>query len=112
LKGSHLFYADADATTETRAGSAEIAIHERDLTQPKPWGRKVMRIVLTPADAKTALAIENLKLPDPLFQQMKTDIYAWSTETASCTAGEGGTGFYKPPVAPAPPQRKIRRKRA
>jgi hypothetical protein len=81
---------------------------ERETALPKPWGRKVMRIVLAPADGKTAIAIENLKLPEPLFHQMKADIYAWGAEKPSCTAGENGTGFYKPP----PPEPPVKRSKA
>lgn len=111
LKGTHLFYADAEP--QDKGGTAEIAIHEREAALPKPWGRKVFRIALAPTpDERTAISVENIKLPDPLVAQMKADVFAWASEKQSCTAGEGGTGFYKPPPEPAPVAAKVRKKPA
>ena len=59
---------------------AEIAVHEIDRTQPTPWGRRTFRVVLTPAGAETAIAVENIAMPDSVAASMRAaaGIHLWN----------------------------------
>jgi hypothetical protein len=86
LKGTHVFH--ADAASPTTGGKAEIAIHERDLTQKHPWGARTFRVELTDegGGTNTRVAIQNIKLPRDLADALRVDINDWSRGKDGCQA--------------------------
>lgn len=86
LKASHIFH--ADAASPTTGGRAEIALHERDLSQPHPWGGRVFRVELSPAGGGTDTRIEmvNIKLPHDLADALRTDVSNWAKGADGCQA--------------------------
>ena len=109
LARTHMFHADADPAA--RGGIVEVYVHERDRTGPQPWGTKVFRIALAPVGEQTTIDVRNLKLPEPLAAQMRTDVFQWAVDGPSCKAGDGGTGFnIEEPAPPPKPKGKVRPK--
>jgi hypothetical protein len=98
LKATHIFH--ADAASHTSGGKAEIALHERDLTQAHPWGARAFRIELLPAGggAYTTVTTQNLKLPTDLANALKTDVVVWAGGKDGCQAQ-----VVRPPPKPEPP---------
>ena len=94
LKATHIFH--ADAASPTTGGKAEIALHERDMAQPHPWGGRTFRIELTPegGGTDTRIAMVNIKLPKDLADSLRTDVGAWA---------KGGDGCQAQVVRPPPP---------
>jgi hypothetical protein len=86
LKITHVFH--ADAASPTTGGKAEIALHERDLTQKHPWGARTFRVELTDegGGTNTRIAIQNIKLPRDLAEALRVDIYDWSRGKDGCQA--------------------------
>ena len=103
LRTTHIFH--ADAASHTSGGKAEIALHERDLTQAHPWGPRAFRIELLPAGGgtNTTITMQNLKLPTDLADALKSDVVVWAGGKESCQAQ-----VVRPPPKPepAPPQAK------
>ncbi len=62
LKKSHIFHADADP--QAKGGAVEIAVLERDLVGPKPWGPKAFKVALSQSGDQTTIEVDNLKLPE------------------------------------------------
>ncbi len=93
LKASHIFH--ADAASPTTGGKAEIALHERDMTQPHPWGGRTFRIELTPegGGTDTRVSIVNIKMPKDLADAMRIDVGVWA---------RGGDGCHAQIVRPPP----------
>jgi hypothetical protein len=96
LKKTHIFYADLDPAS--RAAGAEILIHERDLTQPSPWGKRAFRIALTTVDGEVQVVVENLAMDEQLAGRMKEDALQWRDGKPGCLAGAN-----TPAVAPSGP---------
>jgi hypothetical protein len=99
LKTTHIFH--ADAASPTSGGRAEIALHERDTTQPHPWGGRTFRIELTPegGGTDTRVAMVNIKMPKDLADAMRADVGAWAKGGESCQAQV----VRPPPPESAPP---------
>lgn len=86
LKGTHIF--DAAAEPAHKGGAAEIVIRERDDNAPNPRSVRAYRISIQPGGNDTAtVEVENLKLPDALSRQMKSNVEAWSAGEEGCAAG-------------------------
>jgi hypothetical protein len=100
LKDQYIYNADADA--EAEGGKAEIIIHIRDLGAQNPRGLKAFRVSITPGqESGTArLAVENLKMPEPMSENMKKDVQRWSGGDIAC-AEPGSDWAPKPPEPPA-----------
>ena len=82
LKPTHIFF--ADVAPPSSGGAAEIVIHERDLTQPSPWGRRAFRVMLRTVDGSTTVEIENLAMPDDVAGRMRDDVLQWRDDKTSC----------------------------
>ncbi len=96
LKKTHIFHAVAESPV--KGGAAEIAVHERDVAGGQTWGARVFKIVLKPAGEQTDIEVGSLKLPAPIANLMRDDVFDWA---------QGGKGCrLKPaeaePVIPAP----------
>ena len=103
LKGSHIFH--ADAASPTAGGRAEIALHERDLSQPHPWGGRVFRIELSPVGGGTDTRIEmvNIKLKQDLADALRVDVSNWAEGKDGCQAQIARPPPPEPVAAPATP---------
>ena len=86
LKTTHIFHAELAPASVGEV--AEITIHEYQPTAESRWGRRVFRITLHPADGQTAIAVDNLSMPDPIGSQMRADVFAWSQGGSGCTTGK------------------------
>jgi len=83
LKATHIFH--ADVAPASKGGIAEIAVHEYHPEGESRWGRRVFLVTLHPADGQTAIAVENLSMPDPIASQMRADVFQWSQGGTGCT---------------------------
>ena len=86
LKATHIFH--ADAASPTTGGHAEIALHERDMTQPHPWGPRTFRIELTPegGGSSTRIGMTNIKMPADLADALRKDVGDWAQGRDTCQA--------------------------
>lgn len=117
LSATHIFH--ADAAPSVSGGAVEIVVHERAVDQPKPWGYKAFRVVLTesagldgtPGAGGTGIAVENARLPDAEAARMRAEVLQWAAGTEGCKADPA---LDKPTeVTPAPaPAGKAPRKKA
>jgi hypothetical protein len=89
LKQAYVFHADV-APPSANAG-AEIVIHERDRTNPSPLGLRAYRVLIKRVPEGTAVAGENLKMPEPLGTTMTQDVQRWAADKIDCS-----------PASPAP----------
>lgn len=103
LKSLYIFH--AEAASPTTGGKAEIVLHERDNTQPHPWGARAFRIELSAegGGTDTRLAMTNIKLPKDLDEAVRTDVTAWAQGRESCQVR-----VVRPP--PPPPQPPVKTK--
>lgn len=83
LKQTHVFHADV-APPSDNAG-AEIVIHERDSAAPSPLSLRAYKISITRAPEGTAVAAQNLKLPEPLATTMGEDVRRWAGGNLECS---------------------------
>lgn len=97
LKPLYIFH--AEAASPTTGGKAEIVLHERDKSQPHPWGARAFRIELSAegGGTDTRLALTNIKLPKDLEEAVRTDIGAWAQGRESCQVR-----VVRPPPPPQP----------
>ena len=82
LKKSHIFYADADP--QAKGGAVEIAVLERDMVGPKPWGAKAFKVALSQSGEQTTIEVDNLKMPETVAAQMRTDVFHWAQGGKDC----------------------------
>ena len=106
LKPTHIFH--ADAASPTTGGHAEIALHERDITQPHPWGPRAFRIELTAegGGTDTRITMNNIKLPRDLADALRKDVTAWAQGGEGCQAQVVRPPPAEPPPAPATKSKK------
>ncbi len=83
LKQTHVFHADV-APPSANAG-AEIVIHERDRAAPSPLSLRAYRILISRTPEGTAIAEENIKIPEPLATSMAEDIRRWAGGKPGCS---------------------------
>lgn len=82
----------ADVTPSMNGGGVEIIVHERAVDQPKPWGYKAFRIVLTesagidgtPGGGGTSIAVENGRFELAEAARMRSEAHAWAAGTEGC----------------------------
>lgn len=92
LGSTHILHAEVSPTMN--GGAVEIVIHERATDQPKPWGYKAFRVVLTestgidgtPGAGGTSIAVENARLPQAEGQRMRAEVFRWAAGTEGCIA--------------------------
>ena len=102
LKETHIFHAALDPPS--RGEMAEIVIQEIDRTQVSPWGRRTFRVRLTPADGATAIAVENIAMPDDLAASMRADVFKWTEGVMACSTRRQPAAT----AASAPPDQESR----
>jgi len=86
LKQGYVFHADV-APPSANAG-AEIVIHERDTTNPSPQGLRAYRVLITRVPEGTAVAAENLKMPEPFATTMAQDVQRWAGDKIDCSPAD------------------------
>jgi len=103
LKAEYVYHAEAEPAAH--GGNAEIDIHERDRTSDNPKGAQAFKVGITKDGEATSLAVENIKLPDPMAKSMEADVRRWAAGSIGCTEGDKG---WEPraPEAEAPPKTK------
>ncbi len=84
LKGTHLFQAKAQPRSE--GGAAEIAIHERIKGAPNQPGKKVFLVAITPIGERASVSSNNLGLPQPQGDSMRSDVERWAADDVGCLA--------------------------
>jgi hypothetical protein len=106
LKANYIYHAEAEPPSQ--GGKAEIVIHEIDRTSENPRGLRAYRIAIVPSGEVSSLAIENLKLPEPLASSMEKDVHRWAAGGIGCeTEVRWGT---QAPAAPELPKKKPAKK--
>jgi hypothetical protein len=83
LKADYVYHAQAQPAG--KGGNAEIVIHERDRTSDNPKGLRAWRLGIERQKDTTTLAVENLKLPEPLSASMQADAHRWAAGNVGCT---------------------------
>ncbi len=104
LSTSHILH--ADAAPSMNGGGVEIVVHERAVDQPKPWGYKAFRVLLsesagldgTPGAGGTSIAVENSRIPDAEALRMRAEVFQWAAGTEGCKAD---AALDKTPIAAA-----------
>jgi hypothetical protein len=103
---THLLH--ADAAPSMNGGAVEMVVHERAVDQPKPWGYKAFRVLLTesagidgPGTGGTDIAVENTRIPDAEGARMRAEVFQWAAGTESCKA-DPALDKSPEPVAAAP----------
>lgn len=84
-------------------GAVDMVVHERAIDQPKPWGYKAFRVLLTespgmdgtPGGGGTSIAVENSKMSAADAEIMRAEVFQWAGGTEGCKAN---------PVAEKPPE--------
>jgi hypothetical protein len=107
LAKSHVFFADADPSAS--GGKVEIIVHERALDQPRPWGFKAFRIVLSETQAfdgssggNTSIEVENVRMPDDEAALMRREVLQWATGVEGCSLATGLRAVSNPPAPNGP----------
>jgi hypothetical protein len=109
LKTTHIFHAEA-LPPSSGTGGAEIAIHQRDPSQPSPRGVRALRITFADTGGETTkVTFENLKLPQDLGDAMLKDTLAWARLGESCQAQVVRPPAPPPPVVQAKPKKPKKR---
>lgn len=88
LKASYIYHAEAEP--QSRGGSSEIKIMTREAEADDPRAVRAYRIAISPSGDQARVETENVRLPEPLAAQLKSDIDRWSRDEAGCgqvTAG-------------------------
>lgn len=113
LGKTHLMH--ADVAPSPNGGAAELVVHERAVDQPKPWGFKAFRVVLSEtAGASTSIGVENSRIADAEARRMTREVYHWAAGKTDCIADpELDQPVAAPAAQPAPsaPVQKAARKK-
>jgi len=96
LKANYVYHAEAEPAGQ--GGKAEILIHERDRSKDTQKGDKAFRVGIAKDGEGTALAVENMKLPDAMAKSMEADVRRWGAGSIGCAAGDKGWEL-RPPEA-------------
>lgn len=111
FKQSHIFH--ADAASPTQGGQAEIVLHEREISQPHPWGKRSFRIELAGlgGGTDTRVTMLNINLPSDLAEAVRADVTNWAKGGNGCQAQVARPPPPDPvPVVVAPPKVKAKGK--
>ena len=109
LKAAYIYHAEAEPAAQ--GGKAEIIIHERDRTIDTQKGAKAFRVAITKEGEVTSLAVENMKLPEPLAKSMEADVRRWGAGSIGCAAGDKGEAGWEPQSPRAKPYRRQKKPR-
>lgn len=108
LAKSHILH--ADAAPSMNGGAVEIVVHERAVDQPKPWGYKAFRVVLTESagldgagGGPTSIAVENARIADAEAARMRAEVFQWASGTEGCKADPALDRPAEPEVAASAP---------
>lgn len=82
LKSNYIYHADADPPS--KGGRSEIVLFERDTNAEDPRSLRVYRVVISLAEEKTKLEVENLKVPEPLASRLGADVARWAANEEGC----------------------------
>ena len=103
----------ADVSPEARGGTASISIFEHNaVTETGIAGQRGLKaygISLTPDGDKTAIGIENGRLPETFDRSMRADIGRWAAGETSCGAAStwpAAASTVDESVRKAPPRKK------
>jgi hypothetical protein len=102
LKSRYVYHADADPPS--KGGRSEIVIFEKDEDAADPRSLRVYRVVISTAEQKTKLELENLKVAEPLASRLGADIARWAANDEGCGEAPITAGWNaekSPPAAPA-----------
>ena len=101
LKANYIYHAEAEPAAQ--GGKAEIIIHERDRTSDNPQGPARLPRRHPPGWRGHVLAVENMKLPEPLAKSMEADVRRWGAGAIGCADRRQAAGRRR---APQPPEAK------
>lgn len=110
LKGQFIYHGEAEPPS--KGARADIVIHAIDPSAPSPRGLRAFRVTIKADGDRTVLAAENLKMPEPLAQQMKDDVRRWAAGESGCS-GVNSQAQWAPgaaETAAAKPARKAKGK--
>lgn len=96
LKSRYIYHAEAEPAS--KGGSSEIKIMTRDVEADDPRALRAYRIAIAPSEGKTRVETENVRLPEPLAQRLKSDIERWSRDEPGCGEGPVTAGWSAEPV--------------
>lgn len=82
LKTEYIYHADAEPAS--KGGNSEIKILTRDAEAADPRSIRAYRIAIAPAEGKTKVEIENVRLPELLAARLKQDVERWSGDEEGC----------------------------
>lgn len=120
LSTSHILH--ADVAPSMNGGGVEIVVHERAFDQPKPWGYKAFRVLLsesagidgTPGAGGTSIAVDNSRIPEAEARRMRAEVYQWAGGTEGCKIDAALDKVPQPvaatPAPVAPPAKATARK--
>ena len=105
LKANYIYHAEAQSAAQ--GGNAEIVIHERDRTViDNPKGPQAFKIGIAKDGEATSVAVENIKLPEPMGKSMEADVRRWAAGSIGCAEGDKGWELRGPePEAPTKPKK-------
>lgn len=99
LKDTYVYHANAEPPS--KGGKAKIVVHERESSAENPRGLRAFRISIVPDGESSKIAIENLKLPEPLGTSMENDVQRWARGGIGCAGSNDNREW-----APKPPKTK------
>lgn len=99
LKARFIYHAEAEPAS--KGGRSEIKIMTRDREAEDPRALRAYRIVIQPSDGRTRVEVENVRLPEPLAAQLKTDVTRWSRDEPGCGEGAVTAGWSAEEATPA-----------
>ncbi|WP_072390068.1 hypothetical protein [Hyphomicrobium sp. CS1GBMeth3] len=91
LKPQYIYHAEAEPAS--KGGRAEIKIMTRDREAEDPRALRAYRIAILPSEGRTKVEIENVRLPEPLAANLKTDVERWSRDVEGCGEGPVTAGW-------------------
>lgn len=97
LKKTLVFH--ADVAPESKGGTAEIVLHQRDTAAESPRSLRAYRIVIERTGEGSRMISENMRLPEAVARDMQADLGRWAGGQTGCAMV--GTGGWN--AAPAPP---------
>jgi hypothetical protein len=103
LKADYVYHASAEPPA--KGGKAKIVIHDRATNTKDTRGLRAFRISIVPDGESSKIAIENLKMPQPLSTTMENDVHRWARGDIGCVDANGGWA----PKSPKAPKTKKKR---
>lgn len=110
LKPHYIYHADAQPPS--KGGASVIDVFARDKTTKDPRALRAWRVGIKPGENSTvALDIENFKLPQPVADQLESDVRRWAATEEGCASVPTMAGWTsdvaKPPAATSKPTAKL-----